>query len=165
MGDPVRHGMLWRVYRTALLDAGAVQDARDDERATIQAVVVVVAASLALGAIEFELGWPAVLWATLASLLHWPLWVAISRVIGVNLLGRSAQWGELMRVLGLARTPGLLMPLSPWVGGLVFPVQLWTLMAGAVALRGLLGLSIPRAVLVAGAGMIPYWAVQSLLLH
>ncbi len=154
-----------RLYGTALLDARTCDDLQADPRATIQATLAVSAASLAVGANEFELGWAAMSWATLASLAQWALWVAIVRWVGWGAMGRRADWKALARALGFARAPGILMAAAPWVGGLHFVVHAWTLAAGTVAVRQTLATSKIKALLAASLGMIPYWAVQILVLH
>jgi hypothetical protein len=66
-------------------------------------------------------------------------------------------WGELLRTLGFAQTPRLLLVLAhvPTVGLLVqLVVFVWTLITSVVALRQALDFSTGRAVLTGAIGLI-----------
>ena len=165
MSDTVNHGLWARMYRTAILDARMYEEVEADSSATGQAAFVVLLASVAVAANDYGLGWLAVAAAAGASLLQWMVWAGITYLIGDKLMGGTASWGELLRTLGFARGPGILMILSPWIGGIHFAVQAWMLVAGIVAIRQALDFGTWRALLTALLGMIPYWVVQILFLH
>ena len=99
------------------------------------------------------------------SLLQWLFWVVIAYEVGCKLLGGNATLAALLRTLGFARVPGILMALGPLVGGMHFLAHLWTLLAGAVAIRQACGFGTVRAAIAALCGMVPYWIVAFLLLN
>jgi hypothetical protein len=97
-----------------------------------------------------------------AAFVGWLIWALLTYLIGDKLLGGTATWGELLRTLGFAQAPGLLLVLGV-VPGLrllsVGIVGVWTLITGVVALRQALDFSTGRAILTAVIG----WVVLALL--
>lgn len=158
-------GLLARIFGAAVLRADVYEEVAADRDATIQAGVVVLLVSLIAGIPDYALGWLAMGAAAVTSLLHWLLWAGITYLIGDRLLGGTATWGELLRTLGFARAPGVLLLLDPVVGGVGLIVQLWMLVAGVVAIRQTLGFGFWRALLTAVLGIIPFWLVLALVLH
>ena len=67
--------------------------------------MMVLVASLVAAVPDQGLGWPAMTAAATASLLHWPLWAAVSHLVGGKLLGGAAAWGPLLRVSGSRARP------------------------------------------------------------
>lgn len=165
MSDVAGRGLLARMFGAAMLRAEAYEEVEADAGATGQAAMVVLVVSLVTAVQDYELGWLAVASAGVTSLLHWLLWAGITWLIGTRAFGGTATWGELLRTLGFARTPGLLIVLAPVVGGIGFVVQAWMLAAGVVAIRQALDFGTWRAVLTALLGVLPYWFVLALVLH
>jgi hypothetical protein len=154
----------------AMLQARTYEEVEADRTATGQAagVVLLVAAAQAVGGAS--VGGAGIMWGAIAALGGWLLWAGITYLIGDKLLGGTATWGELLRTLGFAQTPGLLMVLAfiPLLGGLVaVAVSVWVLIAGVIAIRhaldfgtgkalvtallGWLAIAIPRAILGFGS--------------
>ncbi len=158
-------GLLARMLGAAILRAEVYEEVEADPGATGQAGLVVLAVSLAAAAQDYELGWLAMGAAGVTSLLQWLLWAGITWLIGTRAFGGTATWGELLRTLGFARTPGLLIVLAPVVGGIGFVLQAWMLAAGVIAIRQALDFGTVKAVLTALLGVLPYWAVLALVLH
>ena len=128
-----------------------------DNDATGQAavVVIIVAICTALGAIWR--GGPSIIAGPISAILGWLLWSAVTYLIGDKLLGGTATWGELLRTIGFAQAPGVLMifGIIPILGGLVRAVvAIWLLFTGVVAIRQALDFSTGKAILTALLGWI-----------
>ena len=105
---------------------------------------------------------PAESMGLIAAFVGWLVWSGITYLIGDKLLGGTATWGELLRTIGFAQSPGMLYVLAivPLVGGLVRLVVLaWLLVAGIIAIRQALDFSTDKAILTALLG----WLVMGLL--
>lgn len=165
MSDVAERGLLARMFGAAILRAEVYEEVEADVGATGQAVGVVLVVSLVTAVQDYELGWLAVASAGVTSVSAWLLWAGTTWLIGTRLFGGTASWGELLRTLGFARTPGLLIVLAPVVGGIGFLVQAWVLAAGVIAIRQALDFGTVRAVLTALVGVLPYWLVLALVLH
>ena len=165
MSDVAERGLLARMFGAALLRAEVYEEVEADSGATSQAGLVVLVVSLATAVQDYELGWLAVAAAGVTSLLHWLLWAGITWLVGTRVFRGTATWDELLRTLGFARTPGLLIVLAPVVGGIGFVAQGWMLAAGVIAIRQALDFGTVKAVLTALVGVLPYWFVLALVLH
>ncbi|GMV05334.1 MAG: hypothetical protein AMXMBFR53_16130 [Gemmatimonadota bacterium] len=127
-----------RMVGAAFLNVDTYEEVEHDQDATGQAaaVVAMVAVAQALGASPF--GVFGAVRAALAALIGWLVWAGITYVVGDKLLGGTASWGELMRTLGFAQAPGLLMILGiiPFLGTPITAlVALWMLVAAFIAIR------------------------------
>jgi hypothetical protein len=157
MITPRRHSWTERMVGAAKLDVNIYEEVEADTTATGQAagVVALVAVAQAIGAIgEGTLG---LVGGLVGALLGWLIWAGVTYLIGANLLGGSATWGELLRTLGFAQAPGMLavLGLIPVVGGLVrVAVTIWILIAGVIAIRQALDVSTGKAVLTAVLGWL-----------
>jgi hypothetical protein len=93
----------------------------------------------------------------------WLLWSAITWLIGDKLLGGTATWGELLRTIGFAQAPGVLLIVAfiPVLGWLVAAVVgIWMLITGVVAIRQALDFSTGRALGTAFLGWLALVVVQ-----
>jgi hypothetical protein len=93
----------------------------------------------------------------ISALLGWLLWAGITYLIGAKLLGGTATWGELLRTIGFAQTPGVLHVLGiiPVLGGIIrFGVTIWVLITGIIAIRQALDISTGKALLTAVLGWL-----------
>jgi hypothetical protein len=161
----VSRSIVDRMKGAALLDVATYEEVEHDERATGQAAVVVliVAICTAIGAVWR--GGPGIIAGPIAAVVGWLLWAAVTYVIGDKLLGGTASWGELLRTIGFAQSPGVLMILGiiPLLGGLVrFVVGIWLLIAGVVAIRQALDFSTGKAVVTAVLGWVAVMALAFL---
>ena len=102
----------------------------------------------------------------MTALLAWLAWAGVTYVIGDKILGGTATWGELLRTLGFAQSPGVLAILAflPVVGGLIrLAVAIWVLMAGIVAIRQALDFGTGKAILTAVLGWLALAIPMALL--
>ena len=148
-----------------MLDVATYEEVEHDQQATGQAaiVVIIVAVCSAIGAIWR--GGPSIIIAPVGAILAWLLWSAVTYVIGDKLLGGTASWGELLRTLGFAQAPGVLMifGIIPLLGGVVrLVVALWLLVTGVVAIRQALDFSTGKAVVTAILGWLAVAALMFL---
>ena len=146
-----------RMKRAAMLDASVYESVEADQSATGQAaaVVAIVAVAQAIGSAGE--GAPGIIGGLVAALLGWFLWSGVTYLIGDKLLGGTATWGELLRTIGFAQSPGVfgILAIVPVVGGLVrLVVAIWILIAGIIAIRQALDFSTGKAVLTAVIGWL-----------
>ena len=156
-------GLAKRAIGAALLDRSVYEDVESDPRSIRQALLVVLAASVAGG---LGSGWPKardVILAALLTLLGWLVWAGLTYWIGTRLLPEPqtrSSLGELLRTIGFANAPGVLRALGviPALRGIVLPVTgIWVLAATIVAVRQALDYKgTMRAVWVCGIG----WLIQ-----
>lgn len=163
MAEYASRSIVDRMKGAALLDVATFEEVEHDTTATGQAavVVVIVAICSAIGAVWR--GGPSIIAAPIAAVLGWLLWSAVTYLIGDKLLGGTATWGELLRTLGFAQAPGVLMifGIIPILGGLVRAiVAIWLLVAGVVAIRQALDFSTGKAIVTAILG----WVVVATLM-
>jgi hypothetical protein len=157
--EAVRGTMLTRMVGAARFDIQTYEEVEADTTATGQAagVVAIVALCTAIGGIGGGAG--TALGNLAAALVGWALWAGVTYLIGDKLLGGTATWGELLRTLGFAQTPGILFVLAAVpLAGSVFEigVAIWLLCTGIVAIRQALDFGTGRAILTAILGAIPY---------
>lgn len=161
---------LHRLAGAALLDPDTYEDVEADPSATLQALAVVVLASLAAGfgvsrgrdesAVSFFVG------TTLLTLLAWATWALLMYMVGTVVFPTRetrTDMGELLRTLGFAAAPGLLQVFGAVPGATtsVFALAIvWTLAATVVAVRQALDFkSTLRALAVCGFG----WALSIIM--
>ena len=97
------------------------------------------------------------------ALIVWYIWSFITYLVGTKIFGGTASAGELLRTIGFADAPGVLLIFSfiPFLGGLIsFAVSIWGLVAMVVAVRHALDFSTGKAILTCVAG----WIVSIVLL-
>jgi len=149
--------MLDRMKGAALLDVATFTEVEHDTRLTNQAAGVVVLVALAKALGSWNVGLTSAIVAALASLVGWLIWAGVTYLIGDKVLGGTATWGELLRALGYAQAPGVLLVFGvlPLLGGLLaIVVSVWTLVAGIVGIREALDFSTGKALLTAILGWL-----------
>ncbi|HVQ16839.1 MAG TPA: YIP1 family protein [Vicinamibacterales bacterium] len=131
-----------RVKGVLLLDAKTFEEIEADKSANSQALLVVIAASLAAGlGAGIQLGIIGLLRETIGALVGWVMWAGVTWVIGSKLLPEPqtrTDMGELLRVIGFAYAPQLFgfFAFIPVLGGLVSTVvACWLLAATILAVR------------------------------
>lgn len=155
-----------RVWGVLRLDAFTFEEIEADRTATVQAMIVVIAASLAAG-IGGAAGDPvALVRETVAALAGWVMWAGLTYVIGTRILPEPqtrTHIGELLRLIGFSYAPNLfavfalIRVIDDLVRGLV---ALWLLAATVVAVRQALDY---RSTLRALAVVLIGWAVFVLI--
>jgi hypothetical protein len=160
-----RNTFLQRLLGAAALDPAIYEEVEADESATIQALVTVVASSLAAGIGARGFGGntvPNIALVSTIAVLAWAAWALVTFGIGVRLLPQPqtrSNVGELLRTIGFATAPGCLRVLGV-LPGVTIPVfvvtAIWMLAAMVVAVRQALDYdSTARAIAVCGVG----WAL------
>ena len=153
-----KRSIIDRMRGAAMLDIATYEEVEADTTATGQAAIVVAIAAIcsAIGAMGY--GGPNVVGVLIGALISWVLWAGITYVIGDKLFKGTATWGELLRTLGFAQAPRVLLLLGiiPVFGRLVWiAVAIWVLIAGIIAIRQALDFTTQKALLTALIG----WAV------
>lgn len=163
--------MLERVLKATLLDGRAYEGVADEPQPIIgsMTVVGVVAIAFGLGVSGEPLGGEEVEPALIVSLavsttlVSWGLWSATVWFIGSRLLGGSATYRTLLRALGIAFGPGVLLALSgvPSVGlGIALSARFWMLATATVAVREAQSTGWGRAF---SAAIVGWWLSQFML--
>ncbi len=159
-----------RMIRAAMLDPRLYEEVEHDRSATSQAVQVVIIVALASGIggalwklltlspIDAVTG---LIGGILAAVLGWLVWAFVTYIIGAKVFGGTATYGEMLRTLGFAQSPNVLLIFTgvlgaiPLLGGLLrFALLIWVLLAGLIAIRQGLDVSTGKAILTAVIGWI-----------
>jgi hypothetical protein len=149
--------MIDRMRGAALLDIATYEEVEADTTATAQAagVVLIVAVAQAIGA--SGVGITGMIMGLVGAFVGWLIWAGVTYLIGDKVLGGTATWGELLRTLGFAQTPGILAVLAviPLLGWVVrFVVGIWVLVAGIIAIRQACDFGTGKAILTAVLGWL-----------
>ena len=157
MEMPAQHSLVDRMRGAAMLHVPTYEDVEADTTATGQAAIVVgiVAICSAIGAIRG--GGMSIIGGIVAAFVGWLIWSGVTYLIGAKLLGGTATWGELLRTIGFAQSPGVLLILGiiPILGGIVrLVVGIWMLVAGIIAIRQALDFSTGKAIITALLGWL-----------
>ena len=141
-----------RMIRAARLDPHAYEEVEADEDATAQAALIVVLAAVAAGIGTLEGGVVGILVGIAAALIGWAAYATVAYFVGTRLFATaetSSNIGELLRTLGFAQSPQLLLVLGfvPVLGILVrLVVFVWVLFTTVVAIRQALDFDTMRAI-------------------
>ena len=147
---------LQRAIGATRLEVPVFEEIEADRTATGQALIVVVASSLAAGiGLTSSLYNAPVLHRVMLALLLWLFWAISTYIVGVYLLPEpqtETSVGELLRTIGFAASPGILRILGmvPGIGGTIYVIStVWMLVAMVIAIRQALDYkSTARAVVV-----------------
>mgnify|MGYP002777943772 CR=1 FL=1 len=149
-----------RMRRAALLDARLYEEVEHDTSATGQAAVVVALSTVAAAVGNvWRGGGPGVIGGLVSALVGWAAWSGIAYLVGTRLFHGRATWGEVLRTVGFAQAPGLLLALRivPGLGWIVsIVVWVWLLLTGFVALRQALDLDTGKTALTVVVGWLAY---------
>src|ERR671933_2282998 len=172
MGDLVTKPSLTdRMIRAARLETGLYNEVEADLSATNQALTVVIVAALA-GGIGAALGQAmagrptgvvgGLIGGIIAELVGWLVWSYVMYLVGTRVFHGTATYGELLRTLGFANSPGVLLILRfvPLLGGLItLIVDIWRIVEGFIAVREALDLDNGNTVATIVVGIIAYLVV------
>ena len=137
-----------RMLRAARLEVPLYEEVEADVHATNQALLVVVIVAACSG-VAAAIGnsqtnaIAALVGGILQALIGWAVWSFVIFFVGTRVMGGTATYGELLRTLGFAQSPGVLLLISfvPVVGGIVaLIVGIWSLVAGFIGTRQALDL-------------------------
>ena len=102
----------------------------------------------------------------LVAVLGWLAWALVTYIIGAKVFGGTATYGEMLRTLGFAQSPNVLLIFTgilggiPLLGGLLrLALLIWVLLAGLIAIRQALDVGTGKAVLTAILG----WIVMAII--
>lgn len=154
-----------RMIGAAMLDVATYEDVEHDQTATGQAAAVVGIVAVARGIGSLGAGLDAFVAGILMAYVGWLLWSGVTYVIGDELLGGDATWGEVLRAVGFAHTPGVLavvgfVPLLGWLVALAASV--WVLVAGFIGLRQALDLNNVKTLITVVLGWIAMVVVMAI---
>lgn len=156
-----------RMLRAAKLDVNLYEEVEADEGALTQATLVVLLSSLAAGIGSiYQYGVMVLITGTISALVGWYVWAFLTYYIGTKFLPEEkteADYGQLLRTLGFASSPGLIRVLGiiPGLIGIIdFIASVWMLVAMVIAVRQALDYTgTLRAVVVCIIGWIIQWLV------
>jgi hypothetical protein len=158
--------MTSRMIRAAKLEVPLYEEVEADLTATNQALLVVLLVAVANGigqAIGASLeGNSAALVGRLVGgilqgLIGWAVWSYVVYFVGTRFFGGTATYGELLRTLGFAESPSVLMIFSfvPVLGGiLALVVGIWTLVSSFIATRQALDIDNTKTVFTILVGIV-----------
>jgi hypothetical protein len=176
MGELVaRPSLTDRMIRAARLETSLYNEVEADVTATTQALTVVVITALA-GGIGAAIGQAFVgrptgvvgglIGGVFAELLGWLVWSYVMYLVGTRVFHGTATYGELLRTLGFANSPGVLLILRfiPLLGGLIaLIVGIWRIVAGFIAVREALDLDNGNTIATVVVGIIAYLVVLAIV--
>lgn len=154
-----RSGFFRRIMGAATFDIATYEELEHDETATAQAAIVVGMVAVAAAVASLQVGTGGIIAGLVGAYVGWGLWSATCYFVGVQLFEGTADWGELLRTIGFAQAPGILLLLRA-VPGIDTIVQLviffWMIGTVLVAIRQALDFGTGRALATALAGFVPY---------
>jgi hypothetical protein len=155
-----------RMRGAAMLDVATYEEVEADRSATGQAFVVVVIVAICMGIGRIGDGSHGVIGGIIGAIIGWLVWSGVTMFVGTKLFGGTADWGELLRTVGFAQSPGVLgvLGIIPLLGGLVlFVVAIWQLITGFIAIRQALDISSGKALATALISWIAMMIVMALI--
>jgi len=131
-----------RMIRAAKLDVNLYEEVEADKGAMSQAMGVVVLSGVAAGVGSIgSAGIAGIFTGTITALIGWFIWAYITYIVGTKLLSQpqtKADYGELLRTIGFASSPGLLRVFGfiPFLSAIIFfATSIWMLVAMVIAVR------------------------------
>lgn len=147
-----------RVIGVLRLDVNTYEEIEADETATSQAAIVVaivaIIGGLLGGAFSTIVGGSFLgtfLQQLLTAFIGWFIWSFVTYFVGTSFFNGKATTGEMLRVLGFAQAPGILViiPICGWFIGWI-----WTLVCTFIAIRQGLDLDNMKALATAVVAFI-----------
>ncbi len=163
---PLRRDLVSRMLGAALLHRATYEDVEHDTSATRQALlaVVVVALAAGLGGLGFGLGLAGVAVNAVSAVLMWGAAAFVTYWVGTRVFPEpqtEADWGQLLRTLAFAQSPGVLRVFLavPGLGPFLWLASiLWQLATMVLAVR--VALDYER--LWRAAAVVAVWLVVNL---
>lgn len=141
-----------RMIGAAMLNVATYEEVEADETATGQAAIVVAVVAVAMAIGNYREGSEGIIGGVISAFVGWLLWAGLTYVIGTQIFKGTATFGEMLRTLGFAQSPGVIAVLGiiPFLGGIIlFVVAIWQLVAAIIAIRQALDFDTGKAVLTA----------------
>jgi hypothetical protein len=161
--------MIDRMLGAAFLEPTAYEEVEHDQSATRQALLVVAIGAVAAGIGSLSAGPIGLIYGATAALLGWAIYAFLAYWVGTNLFHgprTSATWGELLRTLGFASSPRVLLVFAfiPIIGVYIaWAVFFWLLVTTVIAIRQALDFDTGRAIATAIVAWIPFFIISILL--
>jgi hypothetical protein len=158
-----------RMIRAARLDPQVYEEVEHDQSATGQAILVVVLGAIAGGIGALSGGIAGLVVGVVASLVGWAVYAFIAYWVGTNIFKgpqTEATWGQLLRTLGFANSPRVLLVLViiPVVGIIVgLAVFIWLLFTTVIAIRQALDFDTWRAIATAVVSLLAQVVIYSVV--
>ena len=158
-----------RMIRAARLEPQLYEEVEHDQSATGQAMLVVVLGAIAGGIGALSGGIAGLVVGVVASLVGWAVYAFIAYWVGTNIFKgphTEATWGQLLRTLGFANSPRVLMVLVviPVVGIIVgLAVFIWLLLTTVIAIRQALDFDTWRAIATAVVSLLAQVLIYSVV--
>ena len=158
-----------RMIRAARLDPQLYEEVEHDRSATSQALLVVVLGAIAAGIGALSGGIAGLVVGVVASLVGWVVYAFIAYWVGTNIFKgphTEATWGQLLRTLGFANSPRILLVLVviPVVGIFVgLAVFVWLLFTTVIAIRQALDFDTWRAIATAVVSLLAQVLIYSVV--
>ncbi len=152
--------MIDRMIRAARLDPQLYEEVEHDQSATGQAPLVVALGAIAAGIGALSGGVVGLIVGIILALVGWAVYAFIAYWVGTHIFKgpqTEATWGQLLRTLGFANSPKVLLVLViiPVVGIIVgLAVFVWTLVATVIAIRQALDFDTGRAIATAVVSLL-----------
>jgi Yip1 domain len=157
--------VLARLLLALCLNLQLYQEVSTDRAASGQALLVVLLAGVANGlGLRARLGDAGISAGIGAGLLGWLLWTGVVLVVA-RAFGQRRQGRSLLRALGFADAPGILLALGglPRVGAVVRGLAVvWLVAATAVATQAVFDVSRRRGAAIALTALLVYLALGAL---
>jgi hypothetical protein len=157
------------MIRAARLEPQLYEEVEHDQSATGQAILVVVLGAIAGGIGFLAGGIDALILGIITALISWAVYAFIAYWVGTNIFKgpeTSADWGELLRTLGFASSPRVLLVLVviPVVGIFVgLAVFIWLLFTTVIAIRQALDFDTWRAIATAVVSLLAQAVIYSVV--
>ena len=172
--------MVNRMLRAARLEVPLYEQVEADLTATNQALLVVVLVAVASGlgaAIGASIAGTSaggligrLVSGLLTALIGWAVWSYVVYFVGTRFFGGTATYGELLRTLGFAESPSVLLIFSfiPVLGGILsVVVGIWTLVSSFIATRQALDIDNTKTfftILIGAAALLIVFTIVTAIL-
>ncbi|TMB96201.1 MAG: hypothetical protein E6J42_09390 [Chloroflexi bacterium] len=162
----MRRTFVDRMIGAARLNSSVYEEVEADSSAMVQAIAVVAMAAVAAGIGAILEGPTAVLVAIVIGIVGWAAYAFVAYWVGVNWFKgpqTSATWGELLRTLGFANTPRLLLIFAfiPILGWFVYvAVFIWMLFTTVIAIRQALDFGTGEAIGTAVVSWLVFFVIS-----
>lgn len=158
-----------RLIGALKLDASVYEEVEHDDTAMGQAATVVALAAVAEGLGRLtEAGAPGLFGGVVSGFLGWGFGAAVVWLVGVKAMNCTSNMPELLRALGFASAPKLILvigilPIGPLRGLIVLAAGILTLVAYVLAARQALDTETGRAVVVCILAAVVSFAIAMVL--
>jgi len=166
METTTQRSFIDRMIGAAKLDPDVYEEVEHDESATTQALLIVVLGAIASGIGALGGGAAGLVFGVVAALVGWAAYAGVAYWVGTNWFKgplTESTWGELLRTLGFANTPRLLLFLGfiPVLGFLIsLAVMVWVLIATVIAIRQALDFETSKAIWTAVVSWLVLFVVS-----